>query len=570
MNAWKRKSLAVQVETSLMSTGMYSPRIQPLASLTRILCQVIPLLNCRLNLRGCLDHSVHSNVGLTPSFPRSWHVAQCHIDVLVLGAGISGITVAHTLKKAGLKVKILESRNVAGGRVRTDYERFCFPKSAPSNLAGKKIPVELGGSWIHGVGGGNPVYTAAVLAKAPLVKSQWERTAVYDCAGKRLPQSVVMWWLRVMSDMTEFFEEELDDPTVSISEALSDYLEINGLGKRDLASRGPDEGEGGPESEVVTISKELQQQLSRMALVIAGEWEWAERMEALSARNAFQDGERYGADVLMPEGYWTIFDKVFMPDLKSDIVYNAEVTKVVQNSAKNKVFVTTLDGAEYSADRVVCTLPLGILKRDSIKFSPALSDHKSVSMARVGYGSMNKIFLQFETSFWDPADMPTPHVLLWLNEKADGRLSIAMNHNAIVPHSNILCVMATGEAGLAIEELSDDQIIAEIMSVLKKVYGANIPQPSNTLITRWSKDKWSYGSYSSLVLGASHDDLKELARPEGHLFFAGEHTGQEYQGSVHGAYFTGIRAATEVLAAFGKPAPAPHQVFEPGEDLREE
>jgi len=549
---------------------------------------------------------------------------------------------------------VLEGRGTPGGRVRTEYSHFSYPNAAPQSLRGKGIPVDLGGSWIHGVqGAGNPIFSLSVLAKTPVVKSRWERGVLFKSDGTRASEAIMIWWLKLMSDVTEFFEEELDDPHVSISEALDDYLNLNNLGKSDMMTSdmlfpatGDDEsvGSSSEESETksnlsadladpVSVSKELQRSLARIALVIAGEWEWAERMEALSAKNSFQDGETLGADVLMPEGYWTIFERTFMKDLQNDIVYNAEVVKVTQPSggggksspcssphstasaashsnannspppasgsrsarvasappklsasssspslpsistintmSQSYVTVTTADGKQHLADRVISTLPLGVLKRDVVKFSPAISDHKCVSMARVGYGSMNKIYVQFEEAFWEPEGEVQPHVVIWMNDAGTGRLTIGVNHNVLVPHSNILCILATGEAGPAVEQMTDERILDEIMTNLRRCYGPNTPQPCNHMITRWAKDKWSYGSYASLVLGSSHDDLRELARPEGRLHFAGEHTATEYLGSVHGAYLSGMRAATEVLAACNKPAPVSHESFPVDDDLKE-
>ena len=543
------------------------------------------------------------------------------------------MTAAHALKKAGIRVKVLEGRSCAGGRVRTDYRHFLFPKSAPQALHGKIIPVDLGGSWIHGVqGAGNPIFSLATLADSPVVKSRWERGVLFQSDGKRASEAIMIWWLKLMSDVTEFFEEELDDPHMSIAEALEDYLSLNNLGQLDrmtsdmlFQAMRADQSDASSEdgdtksdvsadlADSVMVSKELQRSLARIALVIAGEWEWAERMEALSAMNSFQDGETLGADVLLPEGYWTIFERTFMKEINDDVVLDAEVVKVTQpsrarvgstslaqttrssrgisappalkstispspststidsnaESPNTLVTITTADGKEYSAQRVICTLPLGILKRDHVKFSPAISDHKSVSIARVGYGSMNKIYVQFERAFWEPEGEVPPHVVIWMNDAGTGRLTIGVNHNVAVPHSNILCIMATGEAGLSVEQQSDDEILHEVMTNLRRCYGPSIPQPCNHLITRWSMDKWSCGSYSSLVLGSTHDDLRELARPEGRLHFAGEHTATEYLGSVHGAYLSGMRAATEVLAAFNKPAPVPHQSFPVDDDLKE-
>ena len=614
------------------------------------------------------------------------------LDALVLGAGVAGITAAQALKKAGLNVKVLEGRAVPGGRVRTDYTSFSFPKSAPQHLLGKHIPVDLGGSWIHGVqGGGNPIYSLAMMADSPVVKSRWERTALFNSDGSKASEAVLLWWMKMMSDVTDYFEEELEDPNMSIAEALDDYLQLNNFGNEELStdevsfpairtsesdsddsfsasmsSEGKRTTDG--HAEPAVIPAQVQKALVRVALVIAGEWEWAERMEALSARNSFQDGEQLGADVMMPEGYWTVFDRTIMKDLQQDTIeYNSKVTKITLSKGDSTpkiaptsvisssptfaraslnrsgsvssaatytgpVTVSTADGKDFTADRVICTLPLGVLKRDDVKFSPALSDHKSVSIARVGYGTMNKVWVQFERAFWDEnaldsashspdtassanasaagrdshgkngkddsspsapssprslsssisrpssprlsiglqGEALSPHCLIWMNDIGDGRLTVGVNYNVVVPHSNILCVMSTGESAPEIERMSDEEVIGELMTRLRRCYGNDIPDPCNHLISRWSMDEWSHGSYASPVLGSTREDLKELARAEGKLHFAGEHTNSYYLGSVHGAHMSGVRAATEVLTAFGKPAPAPIESFEPEDDLKDE
>ncbi|WP_411502279.1 FAD-dependent oxidoreductase [Brevibacillus centrosporus] len=64
------------------------------------------------------------------------------LDVLVVGAGISGLAAAHMLGKNGFTVTVLEARDRIGGRIWTDYE--------------KGNPTELGASWLHGINYGNP------------------------------------------------------------------------------------------------------------------------------------------------------------------------------------------------------------------------------------------------------------------------------------------------------------------------------------------------------------------------------------------------------------------------------
>ena len=69
----------------------------------------------------------------------------------------------------------------------------------------------------------------------------------------------------------------------------------------------------------------------------------------------------------------------------------------------------------------------------------------------------------------------------------------------------------------------------------------------DTFVQRWQVDEHARGAYSFIQLGAKRDEYKEMKKPEGKLRFAGEHTLGDYRGTVHGAYFSGIREATRVL-----------------------
>jgi len=88
--------------------------------------------------------------------------------VLVVGAGIAGLTVANALAHGGVECVVLEARDRIGGRLHT------------VDLAGS--PVDLGGSWIH-MPGGNPMRAFAELAGVPCRSAdQVPEMAGYDCA----------------------------------------------------------------------------------------------------------------------------------------------------------------------------------------------------------------------------------------------------------------------------------------------------------------------------------------------------------------------------------------------------
>lgn len=105
-----------------------------------------------------------------------------------------------------------------------------------------------------------------------------------------------------------------------------------------------------------------------------------------------------------------------------------------------------------------------------------------------------------------------------------------------------------GNFAREIEQLSATQISDRIMQVLRRSYGQHIPEPENLIITRWSQDPFTFGSYSYIPVGGDSSDRDLLAEPVNQrLFFAGEATSRKYPSTVHGAYLSGIREAQRLL-----------------------
>eukprot|EP00483_Globobulimina_turgida_P005521 UN05531 len=122
----------------------------------------------------------------------------------------------------------------------------------------------------------------------------------------------------------------------------------------------------------------------------------------LSLKDWDQDDEYAfnGDHCLIQEGYSAIING--MVD-GVNIKYNHIVHSIDWNEDKIKVY-TNVDQANeslYTGDAVVVTLPLGILKNGDVTFEPSLPLWKSNAICSIGYGLLNKIFLKFDTVFWD-------------------------------------------------------------------------------------------------------------------------------------------------------------------------
>ena len=231
------------------------------------------------------------------------------------------------------------------------------------------------------------------------------------------------------------------------------------------------------------------------------------------------------------------------------------------------------DGRRIGADYVVSTIPLGVLKHGSVEFEPPLPPWKSDVIGRLGFGVLNKVILLYKEPFWDEdRDIfgvlrdPTNRHSLEQKDYAPqrGRFFQWFNVSKTSGLPVLLALMA-GDAGYDTEQTCNDTLVAEATGILRSVYGSKVPEPVEAIVTRWASDKFARGSYSSAGPRMRADDYDVMAQPVGNLFFAGEHTCGTHPATVHGAYLSGLRAASEVLDAMLGPVEAPMPLIVPKE-----
>ncbi|KAK4251971.1 Sec1-like protein [Corynascus novoguineensis] len=240
-------------------------------------------------------------------------------------------------------------------------------------------------------------------------------------------------------------------------------------------------------------------------------------------------------------------------------------------SSTGPAIVTCEDGSTVEANYVVSTIPLGVLKHGNVKFEPPLPAWKSDAIDRLGFGVLNKVILVYKEPFWDEdRDIfgvlrnPTNRHSLDQNDYASQRGRFFQWFNVTRTSGlPVLIALMAGDAGFDTEQTCNDDLVAEATDILRSVYGPRVPHPIEAVVTRWASDKFARGSYSSAGPDMKADDYDTMARPIGNLFFAGEHTCGTHPATVHGAYLSGLRAASEVLDAILGPIHVPTPLILP-------
>lgn len=223
-------------------------------------------------------------------------------------------------------------------------------------------------------------------------------------------------------------------------------------------------------------------------------------------------------------------------------------------------------GQIFDADHVILTVPLGVLKHESVKFDPPLPNWKQKSIDSLGFGLLNKIILVYDKPFWDIDEDMIGLLRNTSSPESQDQTDYCTNRGRFYLFWNtiktsgrpVLIAMIAGDAAFQAEKLSDGEIIAEVTDRLGVMYkGKHVPLPSEAIITRWGRDKFARGTYSNVGPEARSEDYDSMAKRIGNLHFAGEATCATHPATVHGAYISGLRAAGEVIDDFLGPIAIP-------------
>ena len=435
-------------------------------------------------------------------------------DVVVLGAGMAGLTAAHSLHRAGLDVIVLEARERVGGRIHT------LADPAPHG-------VEIGAQMIHG-------------SRAPT----WELIREFGIETRPMTG-----WNRWFQKRDGSFLPPHSDLERRVRERLLEgYRNFRGgdVTLQDFLDRLGLEG----------VERELASEQA---------YTWSAEADEVSLEAALQDGAAWEVwadeNYQVVGGYGVVAAGLARP--LGDRIRLASVVKSIEwGDAGVRVAYERAGRLEaLAARRVLVTLPTGVLQSGSIRFAPALPGWKRAAIDALPMGRVVVVPMLFEDRFWRERDAAWQS---WSTE--GGRVSFWDPHAPGVGMPALQC-WSVGRASQMLSDLGREGGLEQVLSWLERAFpgvGARRRLRWWTLAD-WVRDPFSLGSYSYTKPGAA-GRRAVLATPIGQrLYFAGEATAPapHYQ-TVHGAYTSGRRAAREILAADGLDAFVPASAIAPG------
>ena len=440
--------------------------------------------------------------------------------VLVIGAGFAGLSAARALRQSGVDVTVIEARDRVGGRVFTDH-----------SLA---HPLDLGPCWLHG-GPKNPLKPFAEAAGIVTRVTAYENFRFNNVQGGRRVQI----GQRDVLQAGARFSAAMSSPGVWADMALARAdlaAPVDALSVADLfnaALRRIEHRNGPVDAGVVALQRWIL------------ESNLAAPLEEIGVAALLDESGTGPAEELLPsDDRFVVAGMDRLTDLLAldlDIHLGEPVRKIAWRAGAIRLETSR---GEWAADAAVITVPIGVLTGGDLAFAPALPAGFMVSARRLRMGLLNKVYLEFARPFWDVAtdfitlySEPEPLCYAWLN------LTRYTGATALLGFTS-------GRMAREVERLTDAQVVHTVMSRIRRTRGVRIPDPLAVRVSRWAADPYARGSYSFPGIGGSGADRERLQIPvENTLFFAGEATHRDDPASVHGAWWSGLRAAHQVIAA---------------------
>ncbi|MCS5711207.1 FAD-dependent oxidoreductase [Candidatus Berkiella aquae] len=223
------------------------------------------------------------------------------------------------------------------------------------------------------------------------------------------------------------------------------------------------------------------------------------------------------------------------------LITNCPVTKITTQE-NGGIEIETKQG-NFHADKVICTMPLGVLKTQAhTLFSPPLSPEKIEAINAMGVHTSTRVVLEFETPFWDN---PLAPYLLLSDPASQGMREFRNNW---VLHGK--AILQTPSYANEAQHLSDRALIELILSHLRLAFAqADVPSPKYAIVHRWSDDPYAQGAYPYRTLQMNEENHQALEKPEGNIYFAGADFSR-HGFSVQHAYAKGKQVAAEVNSEY--------------------
>jgi monoamine oxidase len=479
--------------------------------------------------RDFLKQAVLAGATLSASSVKAFAFDQGKLErrgvskkVIIIGAGLAGLSAAYELTQAGHDVTVLEARKRPGGRVHTLRDHFA-----------EGLYAEAGASRIPN----HHHFTLKYVELFGLTLDPFQPTglpSVYYVRGKRMqvtPGQKVEWPYDLTAEERALGINGMREKYIwSMLAEVGDVTDPNWpppdvLRKYDQMNRSDFWRSRGASDEAVAL-------LSVGGIddrVEAWSTLFMLRNQALNRKfNAYY--KIRGGNDLLPNS--------FAVRLSEKIHYAAPVVRIEQSAQAVKAIF--LRGGAYhtlAGDYLICAVPFSVQK--NIEVAPAFSAEKQRAIEQLPYLSGSKIFLQSKKRFWAAegqsgfatTDLPISQVWDVTYKQAGTR--------------GILQAFPLSLHSRRVTAMTEQERINFALDQVEMTYPGMREHFEGGVTKCWDEDEWARGAYAWFKPGQMTSLMPHVAKPEGRVHFAGEHA-SSLPGWMHGALESGNRAAREI------------------------
>ncbi|XP_075210655.1 spermine oxidase-like [Lycorma delicatula] len=468
--------------------------------------------------------------------------------VIIIGAGIAGLSAAQCLLQSGISnFLIIEATERPGGRIHSRWMGDCM--------------TELGAMWIEGASISNLAFLLASqegVITPPLQRSSTSRsTTFFSANGKAIEKTTANTVIRAFQDLVE--KKATIASLTKKSNSLGEFIQDQ-LGK-ELGTM-PSSYRRDAVRVIGSLYNTLRERFGQDPCLV--------RSKVMSEMQNLPGGR-----VRIPLGFGSILAPLLRVLPACSAVYCKPVTCILYSpdATKTRAIVVCSDDEEYSADYVIVTIPLGVLKTDHSRlFSPPLPKEKVAAIEKLGFGLVERVFVQYEKPFWiGEGRIGLGWSLRELKENLEDWTRTIGELVAVPGSKATIHGVVTGAAANEICDCTPEHMIPEMGDLLRRFTGdSSLPNPINVQRSNWSRDPYFNGAYTYLGITSNPAHLTDLAEPipsevppedtenkenkdkkkpkySPVLLFAGEATSPLNFSTVHGARESGIREAQRII-----------------------
>jgi monoamine oxidase len=453
-------------------------------------------------------------------------------DVVVVGAGLAGLTAARRLVQKGVKsVVVLEARDRVGGRTYTKHRHGTW--------------IDVGGQWIKTrvTSYGPAQARIAALAKEVGVKTfkTYYPTDKQDVAYENGVRTTYPWQPTA----------ELP-PSPSLVDAATAIVKLDQMAN-EVGAQAPWNAPNAPEYDGQTFETWKQANTTtdygRKILDLG-----AEAILACEPRDVsllyllFYIASAGTLENLIstPDGYQEsrfvggsqqVSNRVAKA-LGKRVIKGSPVTRITDS--KGRVVVDSAR-ARVSCKRVVVATPPAL--QNQIEFRPGLPPRRAQLGQRFPMGSVIKVNVFYETPFWRD-DGLTGFVL-----SDQGPCRVAWDNSPPSGKPGMLVTFLEGQDARHYTGRPAGERRSAVLGALARYFGDKAKNPVDYVEHDWQRERWSRGCYVGIMAPGVMLDYGAVLRPPiGHIHWAGTETATRGAGYMDGAVQSGERAAAEVLA----------------------